>query len=155
MVDRETRRGARLFGYVQDVALGEFAGIDMESLVATVGRVEAAHRPQVSTTDLRPTHCSCRAQFSSDDPFREAHAHLLEALVQATVRALTGPCDTCNGTGTWRKFAGMLTCPDCNGLGQSVLPLKPMEFRDDHGEVWLVTKLVDEERAFVERRDLT
>lgn len=97
------------------------------------------------------TGCSCGVQYMSADPFSESRAHLRETVLVDTLRTLTGPCPLCRGSGTWRKLAGELTCPDCDGFGRTLLPLPPMQYRDATGAVWQVTNAT-KGMAYVDQR---
>lgn len=141
--------GWATFGVVNE---DEYAGADLKRVDGEVAEEQERHVQQRAESNLRLTGCSCGVAYESGDPFAESHAHLRHVLVLATVRALTGVCDTCDGRGVWRKMAGTLTCPDCDGLGETLLPLAPMEYRDLQGSVWTVVKQIDDERALVERR---
>lgn len=138
--------------YRRDVFTDEFPGVDLNQLVDLVKDVERDHIQQRATGCLELIGCSCGMRYASADPFAESRAHLREAILVDTLRALTGPCTTCRGSGTWRKLAGNLTCPDCDGFGRTLFPLPPMQFRDEQGAVWQVTKTTTKGVAFVDQQ---
>lgn len=129
-----------------------YADADLEKIDAAVLEAERRHMQLRTEGELHLMGCSCGMRYGSDDPFAESHAHLRQVAAMATISAITGVCDTCQGSGLWEKFRGTLTCPDCDGLGETVLPLPPMHYRDLKGVVWVVTKQLGFERALVERR---
>jgi hypothetical protein len=129
----------------------EFPGVDLNLLVELVRDAEGDHVQQRAVGRLELTGCSCGVRYGSDDPFAESRAHLREAILIDTLRALMGPCATCRGSGVWRKLAGELTCPDCDGFGRTLFPLPPMQYRDEQGAVWQVTK-AGKGYAYVDQR---
>ena len=131
----------------------DYAGVALEQLTKVVGDTEVDHAP-VREQGLEPVACRCGESFDdTDDRFAAYRGHVRRAVVAALVGALTGPCDTCRGRGVWTKMAGTLPCPDCDGSGETLLPLPAMHFRDREGAVWQVMELLDDTRAVVSKRD--
>jgi hypothetical protein len=138
--------------YRRDVLEDEFPGVDLKHLVDLVQDAEDAHVQRRAPNSLELTGCSCGVRYGSFDPYAESRAHLREAILVDVLRGLTGPCATCRGSGTWRKLTGSLTCPDCDGFGRTLFPLPPLQFRDEEGAVWQVTKTTTEGIAYVDQR---
>lgn len=115
--------------------------IDLSPLVAALAEVEGAHRPTVPLReDMQhvPTACSCGKRFAAGEAWVEARQHLREEMALAVVRALHRPCETCLGSGVWRKLRQDMECPDCEGAGRVITPLPPMMFRDHDGKMFWV-----------------
>lgn len=91
-----------------------------------------------------PVGCACGAEYGPDG-WAESKRHMQEVFALAVVRALHRPCETCLGSGTWHKMAGILICPDCDGRGRVLTPLPPLVFQDERGDTWKVEKFEDRE----------
>jgi hypothetical protein len=126
--------------YFRGVTDDEFPGVDLKHVLDLVAGVEDEHVQQRAPDSLDLVSCSCGVRYGTDDPYGESRAHLQEETLRATLRALTGPCACCRGSGEWRKMGGTMTCPDCEGFGRTLFPLKPMQYRDEEGAIWRVTK---------------
>jgi hypothetical protein len=124
-----------------------FVGID---LVGVVEEAETDHVLRRTPGEFRVERCSCGVTFTGADPFIESRAHMREVLVRAALQELSGPCLACRGSGVWRDGRTAVKCPDCDGVGTTMVPLPPMQFRDVQGDVWRV-KGARGERALVER----
>lgn len=138
--------------YLRGVTDALLIEVDLEFLLGMVEDAERDHVQQRAPDSLDLVSCSCGVAYTSQDRFGESRAHLREAILVETLRTLSGPCATCRGSGTWRKMAGELTCPDCDGFGRTLFPLPPMQYRDAKGAVWQVTKTNDPNVVLVDPR---
>lgn len=121
---------------------------NLSDLVEAIAAAEHDHRlhiPLREDFNHTPIGCTCGEQF--EDGWSDARRHLREAHAEAVIQALRRPCETCHGSGTWRKMTGLLTCPDCDGLGVVLTPLPPMLYRDRNGQVWSVETTGDEDET--------
>jgi hypothetical protein len=117
--------------------------VDLPALVDALAEVEVAHRPNVPLReDMQhvPVSCSCGRQFASGNEWEQARRHLREEMALAVVRALHRVCETCLGSGIWRKLRQDMECPDCEGTGRVLAPLPPMMYRNDEGQMFWVER---------------
>lgn len=125
----------------------DFPGVDLRLLegrsVAAAATDEALHR-RTYDGDLIPIGCACGVEFPGPDRYAQADHHRRAVVVAATVRALSEPCDC-----TWSREERTSTCQTCFGSGRTLMPLPAMQFRDPEGVVWVVERLLDDQRAFV------
>lgn len=114
--------------------------IQLNVLVEAIAEAEAAHIPNIPLReDFQhvPVGCSCGERFA-EPGWPAGRRHMREVIARAVMRALHRPCETCHGSGQWRKMAGLLICPDCDGRGKVLTPLPPMVFQDERGYIWHV-----------------
>jgi hypothetical protein len=128
-----------------------FSVLQLSELTEALRLAESEHRQELPLLDGGhiPVGCSCGVSYGPNAGWEDSKQHLREVMARAMLGALHRPCDSCLGSGIWRRLRRDYECPECDGRGRTLTPLPPMAFQDDEGNPWVVDRLEGRDRDLV------